>query len=313
MKTVDGDDVFAVVENMGTFGYDNILPNLQFRYEIDGQTILRAAFTGTVGRPQYEKASPISVLEYEELPPDDVISPGFENIGELEIGNPELSPYEAINFDLAIEHYLQSGGVVSAGVFWKDIDNPIYEFEDQQDNVTYNGIGFDSLSTTSFQNAPSATIKGVELAAQIPFTTFFEDSFFDGFGLDVNATFISSDVTIFDREMDNLPFFRQPSEIYNVAFYYQKHGFAARIAWNYQDESLRRLSGNSDFDRWDDTREFTDIQASYNINDNYTLYINWQNIFDEEKIQTYGRSTNRLRSGEFYGSYVRAGVRFNWR
>lgn len=308
-----GGDVAQVVENTGSFAYDNLLPHLHFRYEIDGQTIIRAAFTGTVGRPQYEKASPIAVLEYQELPPEDVLSPGFNNVGELEIGNPQLSPYESINFDLVLEHYLQSGGVFSIGVFNKEIDNPIYEFSDEEDNVTYNGIGFDRLSTTKFLNATSATVKGAELSAQIPFSTFVKDHFLDGFGLDANYTYIRSSVSVFDRVNEDLPFFRQPDEIYNVAFYYQKHNLQARIAWNFQNESLRDLSGNAGSDRWDDSREFTDIQASYKINDNYTFYLNWQNIFDAEKIQTYGRRTNRLRKGEYYGSYIRAGLRFNWR
>ncbi|MCB1122327.1 MAG: TonB-dependent receptor, partial [Verrucomicrobiae bacterium] len=197
--------------------------------------------------------------------------------------------------------------------FYKEIDNPIYEFFEELRSVTREGLGFERLERTQFRNAESASITGFELAAQIPFTTFAQDTFLDGFGLDLNATFISSDVTIFDRESDDLPFFRQPDRIYNVAFYYQKYGLSARIAYNYQDESLRELSGNADEDQWDDTRDYTDIQALYKINDDYTIYVNWQNIFDAEKIRTYGRSTNRLRRGEFYGSYVRVGLRFNWR
>lgn len=313
-QDANGDDIFNLVEREGDFSYSNFLPNLQARYEINGQTLLRAAFTGTVGRPQYEKASPINTLEYELLDPEDQLDPNFPFIGEVELGNPELSPYESINFDLGIEHYLQSGGLLSAGVFYKEIDNPIYEFSENLDNVVRDGIGFDSLFRTQFRNADTATLQGLELAAQIPFTTFVEEGFLDGFGVDVNATFISSDVVIFDHEGLDLPFFRQPSEIYNAAFYYQKHGFQARIAWNYQNESLRELDGGpNDDDVWDDTREFTDIQASYKINDNYTVYLNWQNIFDAEKIETWGKGTNRLRSGRYYGSYVRAGIRFNWR
>ena len=308
----DGPDGGVEVQNQNDFSYDNLLPNFQMRYEIDGQTILRGAITGTIGRPQYEKASPKAVLEYERLPAEDVISPGFDHIGELEIGNPLLSPYESINLDLTLERYLQSGGLLSAGIFFKEIDNPIYQFNEDRQNYTHNGIGFENLSVTEERNAVSASINGLEIAAQIPFSTFFEDTFLDGFGVDLNATFISSDVTVTDREEDALPFFRQPENIYNVALYYQKHKLQARIAYNFQDESLRELSGGADSDRWDDTREYTDVQASYAISDNYSIYANWQNIFEAEKITTYGRATQRLRRGEFYGSYVRAGIRYNW-
>ena len=310
-ETAQG-DVFNLVETEGAFAYSNLLPNLQLRYEIGANTILRATFTGTIGRPPYEKASPNNVFEYEELDPDDQLDPNFPFTGEVELGNPELEPYESVNLDLGIEHYLQSGGLLSAGIFQKEIDNPIYPFSENLTNVTRHGIGFDNLSRVQFRNADKGSITGFELAAQIPFSSFLGESFLDGFGLDVNATFISSDVTIFDRLEDDLPFFRQPENIFNVAFYYQKHGFAARIAYNSQDESLRELSGGSDSDEWDDTRDYTDIQASYAISDSYTIYVNWQNIFEAEKIRTYGRGTNRLRRGEFYGSYVRAGIRYNW-
>ena len=310
-ETADG-DVWALVETDGEFAYSNFLPNLQAKYQIGANTILRAAITGTIGRPPYEDASPNNVFEYEELDPEDQLDPNFPFIGEVELGNPELSPYESINFDLGIEHYLESGGLLSAGIFKKEIDNPIYEFSEDLSDVTRHGIGFDTLSRTQFRNADKGSITGFELAAQIPFSSFLEEGFLDGFGLDVNATFISSDVTIFDRTADDLPFFRQPGNIYNVAFYYQKHKLSARIAYNYQDESLRELSGAADEDHWDDTRDYTDIQASYAISDSYTIYVNWQNIFEAEKIRTYGRGTQRLRRGEFYGSYVRAGIRYNW-
>ena len=310
-ETAQG-DVFNLVETEGDFSYSNFLPNLQLRYEIGANTLLRATFTGTIGRPPYEKASPNNVFEYEELDPEDQLDPNFPFIGEVELGNPELSPYESINWDLGIEHYLESGGLLSAGIFQKEIDNPIYPFSESLRNVTRHGIGFDTLSRVQFRNADKGSITGFELAAQIPFSSFLEEGFLDGFGLDVNATFISSDVTIFDRLEDDLPFFRQPENIYNVALYYQKHKLQARIAYNYQDESVRELSGAADEDRWDDTRDYTDVQASYAISDNYTIYVNWQNIFEAEKIRTYGRGTQRLRRGEFYGSYVRAGIRYNW-
>ena len=310
-------DVFNLVETEGEFKYDNILPHLHAKYDIDANTLLRASINGTIGRPQYERASPNNVFEYEEIVDEDdladLLDPDFPFFGELEQGNPELEPYESMNFELSLEHYLESGGLLAAGIFHKEIDNPIYEFQEDLDFVVRDGIPFERLETSQWRNADEGEITGFEIAAVLPFTTFVEDGFLDGFGIDLNATFIDSDVTVFERTGEGLPFFRQPERIYNVAFYYQKHGLASRIAWNYQDESLRELSGGSDSDRWDDTRDYVDFQASYNINDNYTIYLNWQNIFKSEKIRTYGRSTNRLRRGEFYGSYVRAGVRFNWR
>ena len=309
------DKSFQIVENMSSFDYDNILPNLQLRYDLDENSVVRFAFTGTVGRPKYEDASPISKLDLNDDwdPTSDPIDPAFPNIAELEIGNPELTPFEALNFDLTYEYYLQSGGVLTAGIFQKEIDNPIYQFSSVDRDTIYNDLAFESIFRTQTRNADSASISGIELNAQLPFTTFFTSSnFLDGFGIDANATFISSDVKVFDREDEDLPFFKQPAEIINLAFYYQKYNFSARVAYNWQAESLDELDGNADEDRWDEDRKYLDIQASYKLNDTFTVYANWQNVYEDNKERTYGRKSGRIRRAEFYGSNLRVGTRFNF-
>ncbi|RKX32407.1 MAG: hypothetical protein DRP71_12075 [Verrucomicrobia bacterium] len=301
-------DVIRVVQNDSTFDYDNWMPNLQFRYDVTESSVLRFAATATIGRPQYEKASPISVLDFYEL--EEPLDPDFAFEGELEIGNPDLSPYESLNLDFAYEYYFKSGAMLSVGLFYKAIDNPIYEFQDEEDNILYNDVPMETLYTSSFRNADSATISGLELNAVLPFTTFFQGNFLDGFGVDANATFIDSSVDVIDREDEDLPFFRQPTTIYNLALYYQKYGFAFRVAYNYQDESLRELSGNEDSDYWDKERGFTDIQASYRVTENFTVYVNWRNVAETKKDTSYGPDTNRMRASEFYGSDIRGGIRF---
>ena len=203
--------------------------------------------------------------------------------------------------------------MLTAGIFQKEIDNPIYQFSSVDRDTIYNDLAFESIFRTQTRNADSASISGIELNAQLPFTTFFTSSnFLDGFGIDANATFISSDVKVFDREDEDLPFFKQPAEIINLAFYYQKYNFSARVAYNWQAESLDELDGNADEDRWDEDRKYLDIQASYKLNDTFTVYANWQNVYEDNKERTYGRKSGRIRRAEFYGSNLRVGTRFNF-
>ncbi len=304
-------DFAGVVINTSDFSYDNFMPNLQFRYRINDQSIIRFAVTATIGRPQYEKAAPKSVLEVEENPdpdnPDVILRSGV-----LEIGNPDLSPYESWNFDVSYEYYLKSGGLLSVGLFKKNIDNPIYQFHQEDRDVTYNGFLFDSLSTTKQLNAKSATVDGVELNLQLPFAAFVDKGFLAGFGVDSNATFVHSTTDLFDRPKGSIPFFRQPRNIWNAGFYFQNYGVTARIAYNRQTQSLRELGDTPDDDIWDSGREFTDFQASYKINENLSVYLNWQNIFKSRQDQTSGKNSGRVRRAEFYGAYLRGGVRFRF-
>ena len=52
---------------------------------------------------------------------------------EIERGNPDLDPTTSWNFDLLYENYFTSVGVVSAGVFYKDLYDYIFLFRSEED------------------------------------------------------------------------------------------------------------------------------------------------------------------------------------
>ena len=54
----------GVFPNRGSFNYENVMPNLQARFAVRDDLVLRAAFTSTLGRPRYENAAPKSTLTY---------------------------------------------------------------------------------------------------------------------------------------------------------------------------------------------------------------------------------------------------------
>jgi iron complex outermembrane receptor protein len=86
------------------------------------------------------------------------------------VGNPNLKPELAWGLDLAYEHYLGAGGILSASLFRRSIDNLIR-------NVT-------SLQTVSWSpeqrwvsapaNLGSATSQGIELEAKFRLTEWFD-------------------------------------------------------------------------------------------------------------------------------------------
>ena len=54
--------------------------------------------------------------------------------GEIELGNPDLDVTTAWNVDLMWEKYLQPVGIISAGVFYKDLTDYIFIFQDDEDH-----------------------------------------------------------------------------------------------------------------------------------------------------------------------------------
>ncbi|MCR5877210.1 TonB-dependent receptor [Phenylobacterium sp. J367] len=88
--------------------YTTFLPNLHLRFEPREDTILRAAYTRTLGRPQYPQMKPGGALVSTPLD-----NGTFE--GELGEGNVDLKPYLSDNFDLTAEWYFAPGGLLAAG------------------------------------------------------------------------------------------------------------------------------------------------------------------------------------------------------
>src|SRR5690606_24378510 len=116
---VDGDAPNPPPRVKGSKKYTNWLPGLLMTWAVREDLLIRAAWTNTIGRPSYEQNVPFRIFEIEE---DD---PGIYE-GAIETGNSDLDPLESTNYDLAIEWYLEPAGLLSAGLFYKDIKNPIF-------------------------------------------------------------------------------------------------------------------------------------------------------------------------------------------
>ena len=108
---IEGDRVFTRATT-STNDYTDVLPSINLRYEASDQLILRGAYYASISRPNLEQAAPRVIIEQDE-----------DGDVEAEFGNPDLERQEAHNFDAAIEYYPNRDSVLSAGVFYKSIDN----------------------------------------------------------------------------------------------------------------------------------------------------------------------------------------------
>lgn len=292
----------------GATSYDHLFPNLQAVYHFNKSLLLRGAITQTIGRPAYEDARPLSRFSYTSLGAA-ALNPAFPNTGTLNIGNPELSPFQATNYDLSLEWYSKRSGVISLALFRKVVDDPIYNFSEDQQNVVHSGISLEKLSVTGVRNATSAEITGVEFNLYQPFT--FLPAPFDGFGIDANLTHISSSVKVPTRPGAKLPFFVQPSNIANITLFYEKGRFSGRVAWAYADEQLYTLGSVATVDIYRKPRQQYDAQFRYRINGNYSITAAVRNITREPEQFSYDIS-ERMRTSRYIDRDYKLGVNFNY-
>jgi TonB-dependent receptor len=134
-----GDRVFETQKG----DYDYLLPNINFNIEVVEDVKLRAAYSETIGRPDYVSIQGGTVRG----------TLANQSNGSGSSGNPSLLPLESQNYDLSAEWYYAPSSYVSVGYFYKDTKNFI-----SNTNVvtTYDGI-YNPASGDLYQAALAAT------------------------------------------------------------------------------------------------------------------------------------------------------------
>ncbi|MSU25338.1 MAG: TonB-dependent receptor [Opitutus sp.] len=280
--------------------YTKVLPGLHLNWRPNKQVAVRAAWTNTYGRTNYTDLAPRNVL-------DDIDLGGGVFEGNLSSGNPLLKPFESRNLDVAAEYYLKSAGIVSVGLFRKDIKNPVYRRSYTLNNTTYNGRTYSRLAVSRPENAGDARVSGIELNYQ----QFFNQlpGALAGLGVNFNYTVTDSSVTIFGRS-DVLPFFKQSDEIGNLALLYEKYGFEARVALSFNSAYLEAVGTAPANDEYTDRRRPIDVKLSYRINRRLRVFADFLNV-GKAPLRTFTGEPGHNSGNEIYSWNANVGV--NWR
>src|SRR5260370_2533880 len=61
-----------------------------------------------------------------DLVPTSVVDPNQAGRGTVTVGNANLKPTKANNYDVLIEHFFQPLGILQGGDFYKQLSDPIY-------------------------------------------------------------------------------------------------------------------------------------------------------------------------------------------
>ncbi len=288
-----------------TADYTNVLPSLIFRWNATDNLVVRAAYTTAIGRPGFNQIANTS-----EFFSEDILG---ESFGAISVGNPALEPHESVNLDLSVEYYTESGGLLSGALFYKDIDNFIFGYSDQCDSINgddptceFEGITYDVFTFSSVENAESASITGFEVNYQQPLT--FLPGLWSGLGIGISGTIIESEMQIRGRDFEQ-SLLEQPDWITSFMVYYQTERFEATLAIDDSDRYLDGISGDDGTeDSYKDGYGRLDFKASYDFSDNYTVFVEWQNINDEPLIEFQSDVRNRNTQIETYGQTYTLGV-----
>ena len=227
----------------GTQNYSDLFPSVQLRYAVDDNSNLRLAFTRGIARANYSDLAPHVSGQ--------VCSTCALKFSNLSVGNPDLQPQHAWNADILGEHYFGASGVLSGGIFYKQITDFIYKRQ-----FIYQGPAteFDGYYATAPENGGDAHLVGAEFdfSRRLDFIPGVPS----GLGFDINWTqvysraAVSKDTATTAATLGNpvvryarLP--RQSNSLGNFALTYDSRRVSGRAAWQYQGESITSYGDGS--------------------------------------------------------------------
>lgn len=293
----DGDPESLTVTPDVKDSYLNILPSVLLKYNVNEDFKIRGSFTETLSRPKYSALIPNVNINNKD--------------SELTLGNPELKPTTSFNFDLSADYYFKSVGLVSIGIYYKDINDFIV-------TQTVRGYEYEGNSYDKFmqpRNAGDANLLGVEVGYQRDFG--FIAPTLKCVGFYGTYTYTHSKVNNFNftgRENEkDLKLPGSPEHTANASLYFEKGGLNVRLSYNFASDFIDEMGESAFYDRYYDKVNYMDVNASYTFGKKLrtTFYAEANNLLNQP-LRYYQGISERTMQSEHYGVKVNARVKINF-
>ncbi len=247
----------------GSIKYYDLLPSISFKYKLSDKENLRASYYSAISRPNF----------YEIVPH----TSGDPDADYLEIGNTKLKHATADNYDLRYEFFPKALDQFLAGVFYKNIVNP---------------IEYALLSSSSSKdlvleagNFGTAHNYGIELDAT---------KYISHFGFRANYSFTQSEITTTKQESykdgsgnntirtvsQTRPLQGQSKHLGNLSFLYKDSGLDAQISAVYTGERINSVSQFLNNDIWQKAFVSLDVSAEKKICSQLFVYAKATNLLN---------------------------------
>ncbi|EXS69868.1 TonB-dependent receptor [Sphingobium sp. Ant17] len=301
--------------------YEDWLPAMNIAFFPHRDFVVRASVADVMTRPSLGNLTPGGSVD------------GFNY--RVSFGNPNLSPFRATAYDLALEWYFAPQSIASVAIFKKDVQSfPI----GQTINGTFASTGLplsvippsspaagqperdEGWAINTIVNGTGASLKGIELSVQAPFT--FLPGFLSRFGGIANATFVdsSADYTVAGpavvpgggtvSSVRNATLFGLSKRAFNGTIYYEDAKFSARVSASYRSGYIDQNSGTGNvFEGYNSTIN-VDASMRYKLTDWIELSLEGINLTDDYRDRYTDLDANRNYEQLHYGRTIQLGARF---
>ncbi len=287
------EDNDEISENKGDQNYTNYLPSIHLKYPVNKNFTARAAWTNTLARPNY-----FDLVPYAIIVPDD---------NEVEFGNPNLNATTSMNFDLMVDYYTGVAGLISGGVFYKQLDNFVYT--NSFDTTLVVGGVSDVYRAVRPRNGATADVVGVEVAFQRNMD-FIPGKFWQYMNIYANYTYTNTSAKGIEGREDDLPLEGTAGNMINGSLGYDNGKVQVRVSVNYTTDYIDEYGGEAFFDRYYDEQFFLDVNASYFITPKINIFASATNLTNQP-LRYYQGIQDRTMQMEYYQARLNLGVKWN--
>jgi iron complex outermembrane recepter protein len=323
MRYVHTDQTSYAITNLAPVerSYDDWLPAFNVAFYPAESLIIRGAVAKVITRPSLGNLTPGGSAD------------GFNF--RITRGNPDLQPFRATNFDLAVEWYFAPQSIFSVALFKKNIESFPVAIS-QTSSFTETGLSptlinpsspgaspaaqaqqIWTISTTG--NGTGASLKGVEIAVQAPFK--FLPGFLSNFGGIVNATLVDSSAVYTQQGPAILPggplvnvtredtLYGLSKKQFNATLYYEDSKFSARASVSYRGGFNDQGSATGNI--FEGYEAITNVDASvrYKFTDYLELSVEGTNLTDAYRDRWNDVDKRRNYESNHFGRTILVGAR----
>ena len=248
--------------------YNDFLPAMNLVFELPAQQLVRFSAAREMARPRMDQMTVGQDFNVDTT----------TGVPSNTAGNPQLDPWRANAFDLSYEKYFENKAYLSAALFYKDLKTYIYD-------QTLQGVDLSQLVSqlpppTTGQhpyvdqgyltlplNGQGGRLDGIELTASAPGEMLAP--WLSGFGANASVSLTDSQITIQGQvageNSANITLPGLSKTVASAMLYYEKYGFAARIASRYRSDYVGEITDFAGDRALEYVRHelITDFQTSY--------------------------------------------------
>jgi TonB-dependent receptor len=275
--------------------YQAWYPSIHLKYNLSSDFLLRASYSTSGARPAISALVPDTSVSY---------NTDGRGLGRVTRNNPGLKPQNAQTYDFSAEYYVEPAGVVSAGVFRKDITDFLYRATSIIGDGSNNGFDgrYEGFELTSTGNLGSALVEGVELNYSQQLRWLPKP--FDGLSVFANYTRLRTEGSYAEGVAELADFV---PTTYNIGGNFSYRNFQARATYHFKSGYLDNYNANPGSQSRVTDDPTVDLNLQYRVRPSLTVFIDLINVFNKSP-DWVSVSPRHITMSELYGARLNVGV-----